>query len=94
MFQTSLPVLDNPYSQRLRDILHSFRAQRSRYMKVKVPPPRWTSPRRQLGDDEDDCEAFPPSPVSLLRYSGGRERRRLTSSVVLRSFSPKLTGRS
>lgn len=89
MFQTSLPVLDNPYSQRLRDILHSFRAQRSRYMKVKVPPPRWTSPRRQLGDDEDDCEAFPPSPVSSLRYSC-----RLTSSVVLRSFSPELTGRS
>ncbi|KAA8581384.1 hypothetical protein FQN60_002965, partial [Etheostoma spectabile] len=30
---TSLPVLDNPFSQRLRDIIESFRAQRSRYMK-------------------------------------------------------------
>ncbi|KAG7261075.1 hypothetical protein CRUP_037321 [Coryphaenoides rupestris] len=30
---TSLPVLDNPFSQRLREIVHAFRAQRSRYMK-------------------------------------------------------------
>lgn len=37
VFQTSLPVLDNPYSQRLREMVDSFRAQRSRYMKVKVP---------------------------------------------------------
>lgn len=34
VFQTSLPVLDNPFSQRLREIIDSFRAQRSRYMKV------------------------------------------------------------
>lgn len=94
MFQTSLPVLDNPYSQRLRDILHSFRAQRSRYMKVKIPLPRWTFPRKQLGDDEDEWEPFPPSSVSLLRYSSSRERHRLTSWVVLRSFFPKLTGKS
>ncbi|XP_034715289.1 protein transport protein Sec24C isoform X1 [Etheostoma cragini] len=33
---TSLPVLDNPFSQRLRDIIESFRAQRSRYMKLMV----------------------------------------------------------
>ncbi|KAM6897921.1 protein transport protein Sec24C isoform 1-T1 [Xenentodon cancila] len=33
---TSLPVLDNPYSQRLREIIDSFRAQRSRYMKLMV----------------------------------------------------------
>lgn len=89
MFQSSLPVLDNPYSQRLRDILHSFRAQRSRYMKVTVPLPRWTFPRRQLGDDEDECKPFPPSPVSLLGYSSSRERHHLTSSVVLRSFFPQ-----
>jgi len=36
LFQTSLPVLDNPFSQRLREIIESFRAQRSRYMKVNV----------------------------------------------------------
>lgn len=94
MFQTSLPVLDNPYSQRLRDILHSFRAQRSRYMKVKVPLPRWTFPRRQLGDDEDECEPFAPSSASFLRYSSSHVCHRLTSSVVLRSFFPKLTGKS
>uniref|UniRef100_H2T6L4 SEC24 homolog C, COPII coat complex component n=1 Tax=Takifugu rubripes TaxID=31033 RepID=H2T6L4_TAKRU len=33
---TSLPVLENPYSQRLRELIHSFRAQRSRYMKLTV----------------------------------------------------------
>ncbi|XP_061763464.1 protein transport protein Sec24C isoform X1 [Nerophis ophidion] len=33
---TSLPVLDNPFSQRLREIVDSFRAQRSRYMKLIV----------------------------------------------------------
>ncbi|KAK2820575.1 hypothetical protein Q5P01_023534 [Channa striata] len=33
---TSLPVLDNPISQRLREIIDSFRAQRSRYMKLMV----------------------------------------------------------
>uniref|UniRef100_A0A672IWJ0 SEC24 homolog C, COPII coat complex component n=1 Tax=Salarias fasciatus TaxID=181472 RepID=A0A672IWJ0_SALFA len=33
---TSLPVLDNPFSQRLREIIDSFRAQRSRYMKLMV----------------------------------------------------------
>ncbi|XP_031699316.1 protein transport protein Sec24C isoform X2 [Anarrhichthys ocellatus] len=33
---TSLPVLDNPFSQRLREIIESFRAQRSRYMKLMV----------------------------------------------------------
>ncbi|XP_056152852.1 protein transport protein Sec24C [Lampris incognitus] len=33
---TSLPVLDNPFSQRLRQIIDSFRAQRSRYMKIMV----------------------------------------------------------
>uniref|UniRef100_A0A8C7WRW9 SEC24 homolog C, COPII coat complex component n=1 Tax=Oryzias sinensis TaxID=183150 RepID=A0A8C7WRW9_9TELE len=31
---TSLPVLENPISQRLREIIDSFRAQRSRYMKL------------------------------------------------------------
>uniref|UniRef100_A0A8C3AQH1 SEC24 homolog C, COPII coat complex component n=1 Tax=Cyclopterus lumpus TaxID=8103 RepID=A0A8C3AQH1_CYCLU len=33
---TSLPVLDNPFSQRMREIIESFRAQRSRYMKLMV----------------------------------------------------------
>ncbi|CAF95482.1 unnamed protein product, partial [Tetraodon nigroviridis] len=33
---TSLPVLDNPYSQCLREVIDSFRAQRSRYMKLMV----------------------------------------------------------
>ncbi|KAM3591988.1 uncharacterized protein V6R79_010919 [Siganus canaliculatus] len=33
---TSLPVLDNPFSQRLREIVDSFRAERSRYMKLMV----------------------------------------------------------
>ncbi|XP_017293728.1 protein transport protein Sec24C isoform X1 [Kryptolebias marmoratus] len=33
---TSLPVLNNPFSQRLREIIDSFRAQRSRYMKLMV----------------------------------------------------------
>ncbi|XP_039991896.1 protein transport protein Sec24C isoform X1 [Xiphias gladius] len=33
---TSVPVLDNPFSQRLREIIDSFRAQRSRYMKLMV----------------------------------------------------------
>ncbi|XP_062330453.1 protein transport protein Sec24C [Osmerus eperlanus] len=33
---TSLPILDNPFSQRLREIVESFRAQRSRYMKLMV----------------------------------------------------------
>ncbi|XP_076007622.1 protein transport protein Sec24C isoform X2 [Genypterus blacodes] len=33
---TSLPVLDNPFSQRLKEIVDSFRAQRSRYMKLMV----------------------------------------------------------
>ncbi|XP_062859044.1 protein transport protein Sec24C isoform X2 [Trichomycterus rosablanca] len=33
---TSLPVLDNPYSQRLREIIETFRVQRSRYMKLIV----------------------------------------------------------
>ncbi|XP_068161056.1 protein transport protein Sec24C isoform X2 [Antennarius striatus] len=33
---TSLPVLDNPFSIRLREIISSFRAQRSRYMKLMV----------------------------------------------------------
>ncbi|XP_034049164.1 protein transport protein Sec24C isoform X2 [Thalassophryne amazonica] len=32
----SLPVLDNPFSQRLREIIDSLRAQRSRYMKLMV----------------------------------------------------------
>uniref|UniRef100_A0A1A8P6K4 SEC24 family, member C n=1 Tax=Nothobranchius rachovii TaxID=451742 RepID=A0A1A8P6K4_9TELE len=32
----NLPVLDNPFSQRLREIIDSFRAQRSRYMKLMV----------------------------------------------------------
>lgn len=41
MFQTSLPVLDNPFSQRLRDMIDSFRAQRSRYMKVNGCCLRW-----------------------------------------------------
>ncbi|XP_074475760.1 protein transport protein Sec24C isoform X1 [Sebastes fasciatus] len=33
---TTLPELDNPFSQRLREIIESFRAQRSRYMKLMV----------------------------------------------------------
>ncbi|TSK14801.1 Protein transport protein Sec24C [Bagarius yarrelli] len=33
---TSLPNLDNPLSRRLREIIESFRAQRSRYMKLLV----------------------------------------------------------
>ncbi|XP_019963557.2 protein transport protein Sec24C isoform X1 [Paralichthys olivaceus] len=33
---TSLPELDNPFSQRLREIVDSFRAQRPRYMKLMV----------------------------------------------------------
>ncbi|KAK3559510.1 hypothetical protein QTP86_013685 [Hemibagrus guttatus] len=33
---TSLPVLDNPFSKRLKEIIESFRAQRSRYMKLVV----------------------------------------------------------
>nr|XP_046232880.1 protein transport protein Sec24C isoform X2 [Scatophagus argus] len=33
---SSLPELDNPFSQRLREIIESFRAQRSRYMKLMV----------------------------------------------------------
>ncbi|XP_077406718.1 protein transport protein Sec24C isoform X4 [Vanacampus margaritifer] len=33
---TCLPVLDNPFSQRLREMVDSFRAQRSRYMKLMV----------------------------------------------------------
>ncbi|XP_028285951.1 protein transport protein Sec24C isoform X1 [Parambassis ranga] len=33
---TSLPVLENPFSQRLREMIDSFRAQRSRYMKLMV----------------------------------------------------------
>ncbi|XP_057682011.1 protein transport protein Sec24C isoform X2 [Corythoichthys intestinalis] len=33
---TCLPILDNPLSQRLREMVESFRAQRSRYMKLMV----------------------------------------------------------
>ncbi|XP_054898883.1 protein transport protein Sec24C isoform X2 [Poeciliopsis prolifica] len=33
---TNLPVLDNPFSQTLREVIDSFRAQRSRYMKLMV----------------------------------------------------------
>ncbi|KAJ7987783.1 hypothetical protein DPEC_G00330090 [Dallia pectoralis] len=33
---TSLPDLDNPFSKRLREIIDSFRSQRSRYMKLMV----------------------------------------------------------
>uniref|UniRef100_A0A8C9T6T8 SEC24 homolog C, COPII coat complex component n=1 Tax=Scleropages formosus TaxID=113540 RepID=A0A8C9T6T8_SCLFO len=33
---TSLPVLDNPFSKRIREIIESIRAQRSRYMKLMV----------------------------------------------------------
>uniref|UniRef100_A0A8C6UZ17 SEC24 homolog C, COPII coat complex component n=1 Tax=Neogobius melanostomus TaxID=47308 RepID=A0A8C6UZ17_9GOBI len=33
---TSLPVLDNPFSKRLREIISNFRAQRPRYMKLMV----------------------------------------------------------
>ncbi|XP_072523513.1 protein transport protein Sec24C isoform X4 [Salminus brasiliensis] len=33
---TSLPILDNPYSKRLNEIIESFRVQRSRYMKLMV----------------------------------------------------------
>uniref|UniRef100_A0AAY4A1N4 SEC24 homolog C, COPII coat complex component n=1 Tax=Denticeps clupeoides TaxID=299321 RepID=A0AAY4A1N4_9TELE len=34
--ETSLPVLDNPYSKKLRGIVESFRTQRPRYMKLLV----------------------------------------------------------
>ncbi|KAJ8250554.1 hypothetical protein COCON_G00224760 [Conger conger] len=34
--QTALPELDNPFSKRLREIIQSFRAQRSRFMKLIV----------------------------------------------------------
>ncbi|XP_063076747.1 protein transport protein Sec24C isoform X2 [Engraulis encrasicolus] len=33
---TSLPELDNPFSKKLRELIASFRAQRSRYMKLMV----------------------------------------------------------
>ncbi|RXM35787.1 Protein transport protein Sec24C [Acipenser ruthenus] len=33
---TNLPVLDNPYSRRLRAIIESFRAERPRYMKMNT----------------------------------------------------------
>ncbi|XP_056324942.1 protein transport protein Sec24C isoform X3 [Danio aesculapii] len=33
---TSLPALDNPFSKRLKEIIESIRAQRSRYMKLMV----------------------------------------------------------
>ncbi|KAJ8248460.1 hypothetical protein GJAV_G00242250 [Gymnothorax javanicus] len=33
---TALPELDNPFSKRLREVIQSFRAQRSRYMKLMV----------------------------------------------------------
>ncbi|KAK7122366.1 hypothetical protein R3I94_019479 [Phoxinus phoxinus] len=33
---TSLPALDNPFSKRLKEIIESVRAQRSRYMKLMV----------------------------------------------------------
>ncbi|XP_051959181.1 protein transport protein Sec24C isoform X4 [Xyrauchen texanus] len=33
---TSLPALDNPFSKRLREIIESVRAQRSRFMKLMV----------------------------------------------------------
>ncbi|XP_061666594.1 protein transport protein Sec24C isoform X2 [Syngnathoides biaculeatus] len=33
---TCLPALDNPFSQRLREMVDSFRVQRSRYMKLMV----------------------------------------------------------
>ncbi|XP_028975646.2 protein transport protein Sec24C isoform X2 [Esox lucius] len=33
---TNLPDLDNPFSKRLREIIDSFRSQRSRYMKLMV----------------------------------------------------------
>ncbi|XP_051523293.1 protein transport protein Sec24C isoform X5 [Myxocyprinus asiaticus] len=33
---TSLPALDNPFSKRLREIIESVRAKRSRYMKLMV----------------------------------------------------------
>ncbi|KAJ8416117.1 hypothetical protein AAFF_G00381390 [Aldrovandia affinis] len=33
---TSLPILENSYSKKLRDVIESFRAQRSRYMKLMV----------------------------------------------------------
>lgn len=33
---TSLPVLDNPFSKRLKEIIESIRAERSRYMKLIV----------------------------------------------------------
>ncbi|XP_058262296.1 protein transport protein Sec24C isoform X2 [Hemibagrus wyckioides] len=33
---TSLPALDNPFSKRLREVIESFRAERSRYMKLLV----------------------------------------------------------
>lgn len=36
MFQSILPVLDNPLSKKVRGLIDSLRAQRSRYMKLIV----------------------------------------------------------
>uniref|UniRef100_A0A8C9WKJ1 SEC24 homolog C, COPII coat complex component n=1 Tax=Scleropages formosus TaxID=113540 RepID=A0A8C9WKJ1_SCLFO len=36
MVSSVLPVLDNPFSKRIREIIESIRAQRSRYMKLMV----------------------------------------------------------
>lgn len=34
LFQSALPVLDNPLSKKVRSLIDSLRAQRMRYMKV------------------------------------------------------------
>lgn len=34
LFQSVLPVLDNPLSKKVRSLIDSLRAQRMRYMKV------------------------------------------------------------
>jgi len=35
-FQSTLPVLENPFSKKVRSIIDMLQVQRSRYMKVKM----------------------------------------------------------
>lgn len=35
-FQSTLPVLENPFSKKVRSIIDMLHLQRSRYMKVKM----------------------------------------------------------
>lgn len=38
-FQSTLPVLENPFSKKVRSIVDMLQVQRSRYMKVKMLAP-------------------------------------------------------